>query len=192
MSEHPKLQELETALEHIMASPADGGKLEMIAARPNVDQRELLDEGTLDADLGLVGDNWKARGSTSTEDGSAHPDAQLTIINSRLVDSVARSKSRWQLSGDQLVIDIDLSHDNLPPGSRLKIGEAVVELTAAPHTGCSKFMSRFGSDALRFVSGERAMRLRLRGANAKIVQSGTIRVGDVATKVSQSSNSASA
>ena len=183
MSKHPTSDELESALEHIMASPADGGKLEMIAARPNVDQRELLDEGTLDADLGLVGDNWKARGSTSTEDGSAHPDAQLTIINSRLVDSVARSKSRWQLSGDQLVIDIDLSHDNLPPGSRLIIGEAVVEITAAPHTGCSKFMSRFGSHALRFVSGERAMRLRLRGANAKIVQSGTIRVGDIATKV---------
>ena len=183
MSEHSTLQELESALLHIMASPSDGGKLEMITARPSVNRRESLDVAALDEEQGLLGDNWKDRGSTSAADGSANPDAQLTIINTRLVDSVARTKSRWQLSGDQLVIDIDLSHDNLPPGSRLKIGSAIVELTAAPHTGCAKFMSRYGNDALRFVSGPEAMRQRRRGANAKIVQSGTIRVGDVATKV---------
>ncbi len=183
MPEHPSLTDLESALDHILASPADGGKLEMISARPAVGERKLLDQATLDADQGVVGDNWKDRSSTRTADGSANPDAQITIINSRLVNAVSGSKSRWQLAGDQLVVDIDLSHDNLPVGSRLQIGSALVELTAEPHTGCVKFASRFGNPALRFVSGPVAMQQRRRGANAKIVKSGTVRVGDVATKV---------
>ena len=183
MAEHPSLTELESALGHILASPSDGGKLEMISARPAVGERKQLEEATLDEAQGLIGDNWKDRSSTRTPDGSANPDAQLTIINSRLVHAVSGSKSRWELAGDQLVVDIDLSHDNLPVGSRLEIGSAVVELTAEPHTGCVKFASRFGNPALRFVSGPEAMQQRRRGANAKIIKSGTIRVGDVAAKV---------
>ena len=183
MPEHPLLAELESALDHILGSPADGGKLEMISARPAVGQRRQMQEATLDEAQGLIGDNWKDRSSTRTADGSANPDAQLTIINSRLVDAVSGSKSRWELAGDQLVVDIDLSHENLPVGSRLQIGSALVELTAEPHTGCVKFASRFGNPALRFVSGPVAMQQRRRGANAKIVKSGTVRVGDVATKV---------
>ena len=155
----------------------------MITRRPKVGERDILQRGELDEERGLIGDTWEQRGSSSTFDGSANPDAQLTIINSRLVDAVAGSKSRWHLAGDQLVIDIDLSHDNLPAGSRLSIGSAIVELTAEPHTGCAKFMSRFGKDALRFVSGREAMQQRRRGANAKIVKSGAVRVGDVVSKV---------
>ena len=183
MPEHPSLADLESALDHILASPSSGGKLEMIAARPAVGERKQLEEATLDDQQGLVGDNWKDRSSTRTPDGSANPDAQLTIINSRLVNAVSGSKSRWELAGDQLVVDIDLSHDNLPVGSRLQIGSAIVELTAEPHTGCVKFATRFGNAALRFVSGPVAMQQRRRGANAKIVKSGTVSVGDVATKV---------
>ncbi len=184
MSEHPTLQELLTTIPDISISPSDQGTVEMITRRPEVGERDILEVCELDETRGLVGDNWEQRGSASTPDGSANPDAQITIINSRIVDAVAGSKSRWHLAGDQLVIDIDLSHDNLPPGSRLNIGSAIIELTAAPHTGCAKFMSRFGKDALRFVSGTEAMRQRRRGANAKIIQSGTIRLGDTATKLS--------
>ena len=183
MTNQPTLQELDAALQHILASPADGGRLEMISARPSVGERELLEVGELDAECGLVGDNWLDRGSSATADGSANPEAQLTLINTRLIDAVAGNKPRWQLAGDQLFVDIDLSHDNLPPGARLSIGLAIIELTAAPHTGCVKFASRFGHDALRFVSGPEAMQQRRRGANAKIIQSGRIRVGDVVRKV---------
>ena len=181
MNNHRTLRELDDALPTIRSSPPDNGRLEMIVARPAVGQRLLLEEGKLDEESGLVGDGWKDRGSKSTSDGSSDPKEQLTIINARLIDAVAGSKSRWELAGDQLVVDIDLSHDNLPPGSRLRIGTAVVELTAKPHTGCAKFASRFGNDALRFVSGKEAMQERRRGANAKIVKSGTIRVGDICT-----------
>lgn len=183
MAKHPTLEELEATISDISVSPSEQGKVEMISCRPSVGQREILDVAEIDEDHGLVGDNWEARGSSRTSDGSANRDAQITIINSRLVNAVAGSKSRWHLAGDQLVIDLDLSHDNLPPGSRLNIGTAVVELTAEPHTGCAKFASRFGKDALRFVSGPEAMRQRRRGANAKIIKSGTVRVGDVAAKV---------
>ncbi len=183
MSEHPTLQELESAIDHIQASSTDKGRLEMISARPSVGERMLIEVGELDAECGLVGDNWLDRGSSATADGSANPEAQLTLINTRLIDAVAGNKTRWQLSGDQLFVNIDLSHHNLPPGARLSIGSAVVELTAAPHTGCVKFASRFGHDALRFVSGPEAMQQRRRGANAKIVQPGRIRVGDVVRKV---------
>ena len=155
----------------------------MISARTAVGQRALLEEGKLDTENGLDGDNWKDRANPSMADGSPNADAQLTIINARLIQAVAGSKSRWQLAGDQLVIDIDLSHDNLPVGTQLNIGSATVELTGEPHTGCAKFMSRFGNDALRFVSGAEAMQQRRRGANAKIIKSGTVRVGDAATKV---------
>ena len=183
MMNHVTLQELEAALPHILTSPGDNGYLAMISARPGVGERVQLEEGELDADCGLVGDNWLDRGSSGTRDGSANPEAQLTLINTRLIDVVAGDRTRWQLAGDQLFVDIDLSHDNLPPGSRLTIGSAEIELTAAPHTGCAKFASRFGHDALRFVSGSEAMRQRRRGANAKIVRSGKIRVGDVVRKV---------
>ena len=155
----------------------------MISARPSVGERTLLEVGELDQQSGLIGDNWEERGSRSTDDGESDPEEQITIINTRLIDTLARSRSRWKLAGDQLFIDIDLSHDNLPPGTHIRIGSAIIELTAKPHTGCAKFASRFGHDALRFVSGPEAMQQRRRGANAKVVQSGTIRVGDTVTKI---------
>ncbi len=183
MAYQATLQEMETALQRIQGSPADNGRLEMISARPSVGQRKLVEVGELDAEGGLVGDNWLDRGSSSTADGSANPEAQITIINTRLIETLAGDKTRWPLAGDQLFVDIDLSHDNLPPGARLSIGSAVVELTVAPHTGCAKFASRFGHDALRFVSGPEAMRQRRRGANAKVVRAGKIQVGDIVRKV---------
>ncbi len=183
MPNHPSLQELQTTIPDISASPADQGTVDMIIRRPKTGERDALDSCELDETHGVVGDNWEQRGSAATPDGSANPEAQLTIINTRIIEAVAGEKSRWPLAGDQLVIDIDLSHDNLPVGTRLSIGTAIIELTAEPHTGCVKFMNRFGKDALRFVSGPEAMRQRRRGANAKIIKSGTVNLGDTATKL---------
>ena len=183
VKDHRTTEELEAGLDHIRRSPTEGGPLLMIVRRPDIDERELPEEGTLDVDVGLVGDNWKARGSTRTPDGKANPEAQITIMNSRLLTLVAGSEERWPLAGDQLVIDMDLSMANLPPGTRLSIGSAVVEISAKPHTGCEKFEDRFGRDALRFISTPLGRDLRLRGVNTKVVQSGTIHVGDEATRI---------
>lgn len=180
---HLTMAELEAGLSHIQLSPQDGGTLEMIVRRPSTDQRELLHEGELDTAVGLIGDNWQARGSKSMPDGSANPHAQLTLMNSRAADLVAQSRDRWPLAGDQLYVDFDLSDENIPPGTQLEIGEAVVEVTAQPHTGCQKFVARFGKDAMKFVNSAQGKQLHLRGINTKVVQPGTIRIGDSITKL---------
>ncbi len=177
------MAELEAGLDAVRRSPRDEGVLEMIVRRPKADEREVLTEGELDRVDGLVGDSWSARGSSRTADGSAHPDMQLNVMNSRVIDLVARGRERWPLAGDQLYIDLDLSEENLPAGTRLSLGGAVVEVTAQPHTGCKKFVARFGPDAMKFVNSEEGRRLRLRGLNAKVIAGGVIRVGQVAKKL---------
>ena len=180
---HLTTADLESALDELRASPTDGGRVELVVRRPRVGEREVLDEGTLDVREGLVGDSWATRGSGRTDDGSAHPDMQLNVINARLSSLVAVDPDRRALAGDQLHVDLDLSEDNLPPGTRLALGSAVIEVTAQPHTGCAKFVERFGSDAMRFVNSEVGRQLRLRGLNAKVVVSGTVRPGDEIRKV---------
>jgi hypothetical protein len=185
---HLTMTELEAGLDEIRRSPQDEGVLKLIVRRPQVGVREVLAEAQLDLREGLVGDNWRVRGASNTFDGSAHPEMQLNIMNARAIALVAGAEERWQLAGDQLFIDIDLSADNLPPFSRLAIGSAIVEVTAQPHTGCRKFKARFGSDAMKFVNSAVGKELRLRGVNAKVVQGGVIRVGDRAQKLGRLSH----
>ncbi len=178
------MEELEAGLDMIRQSPKDEGVLDLIVRRVAINQREILEEGELHLAEGLVGDNWKTRGSSSTPDGSAHPNMQLNIMNSRVIALVAQEKDRWHLAGDQLFLNMDLSAENLPAGTKLALGSAVVEITPQPHTGCKKFVERFGLDAMQFVNSPLGKELHLRGVNAKVVQPGTIRVGNVATKTS--------
>jgi hypothetical protein len=180
---HLTTAELEAGLEEIRKAPKDEGRVELIVCRPQVDEREILEEATLDLKEGLVGDSWKNRPSSRTPDGSPHQDMQINIMNSRVTALVAQSRERWQLAGDQLYLDMDLSAENLPAGTRLAIGSAVLEITPPPHTGCHKFVSRFGLDAMKFVNSELGRELRLRGLNAKVVQSGTIKVDDIVKKL---------
>ena len=180
---HATMAELEAGLENIRQSPTDTGVLALIVRRPQVEAREVLEVGELDLVEGLVGDNWKTRGSSQTADGSAHPDMQLNIMNARVIALVAQQKARWALAGDQLYMDLDLSAENVPPGTRLSLGEAVIEVTDQPHTGCKKFAARFGLDALKFISSPVGKQLQLRGINAKVIRSGAIRVGDTVKKV---------
>ena len=180
---HLTMEALEAGLDEIRRSPKDEGVLALIVRRPQIDGREVLEEGELDLAEGLVGDNWRTRGSSRTPDRSPHPDTQLNIMNSRVIALVAQDRDRWQLAGDQLFIDLDLSGENLPPGTRLALGSAVIEVTDQPHTGCKKFVARFGLDAMTFVNSPLGKQLNLRGINAKVVQPGAIRVGDVARRI---------
>jgi len=151
--------------------------------RPQTDEREVLEEGELNLLEGLAGDSWRMRGSSRTPDGSSHPEMQLNIMNARVAALVAQDDERWQLAGDQLYLDMDLSAENLPAGTRLAIGSAVIEVSAQPHTGCKKFVARFGLDAMKFVNSSVGRELHLRGINARVVQPGVIRVGDAVRKV---------
>jgi hypothetical protein len=179
---HPTLEELEAGLETIARAPKDGGVLEMIVRRPGVGAREVLTRGELDVVEGLVGDSWSRRTSSRSEDGLAHPDMQINVMSARAIALVAGDKTRWPLAGDQLYIDLDLSAENLPPGTELAIGSAVIEVTSEPHTGCGKFVKRFGVDATKFVNSTIGRSLHLRGINARVVQAGAIQVGDLVRK----------
>ena len=180
---HLDTAELQAGLDHIRESPPDNGVVELIVRRPAVDEREVLAVGTLDMAAGLSGDTWQVRGSKSTADGSPHPAMQLTVMNSRAALLVAREPGRRMLAGDQLYVDLDLSPANLPAGTRLAVGSAVIEVTAQPHLGCAKFAARFGEDAWRFVNSRTGRGLRLRGLNARVVAPGTVRPGDAIRKL---------
>jgi hypothetical protein len=178
----PTLSDLEAALDEIRNSPADGGTLKLIVRRPAVDQREPLETAELDVDDGLIGDTWRARGRKPTVDGSADPETQITLMNARVAALLAGPPEAWAEAGDQLYVDLDLGESNLAVGTWVRVGAAVLEVSARPHGGCAKFSGRFGLDALRFVSTSDGRELRLRGLNAKVVRGGTIRVGDVVRK----------
>ncbi|HYT12960.1 MAG TPA: hypothetical protein VEL12_09250 [Candidatus Nitrosopolaris sp.] len=184
MLQHAELTHLEESLDHIRQAPADVGTVELIARRPAEDEREILSEARLDLRDGLEGDTWRSRGSSRTPDGAPSLDAQLTLMNARAAAAIAGERERWALAGDQLYVDLDISRANLPPGTRIQIGSAVIEFSETPHTGCAKFSGRFGVDALKFVNSSVGRDLRLRGANCRVVVAGTVRKGDTIRKLS--------
>lgn len=180
---HLTMEQLEASMDHIRQSPTDNGVVELIVRRPRVDKREVLAECQLDVKDGLIGDSWMYRGSSKSADGGPHPEMQITVMNSRVVALVAQAKERWPLAGDQLFVDLDLSKANLPAGSQISIGSAIIEVTAPPHLGCQKFVSRFGIDAMKFVNSAIGKELCMRGVHGRVVQSGVLRVGDIARKI---------
>lgn len=172
---HRPTAELESELGNIRRSPIEEGRLEMIVRRPIKGEREVLVEGQLTLEEGLLGDCWKNH--------SPNIENQINIMNARAAAAVAATLDRWALAGDQLFIDLDMSETNLPAGTKLEVGSALIEITAAPHTGCSKFASRFGVDAMKFVNSIEGRQLNLRGRNARVVRAGQVRKGDMVRKV---------
>jgi len=175
---HLELTTLQAGLEDVRLSPVDDGRVELVVRRPAEDEREVLVEGELSTEVGLVGDKW----SIPREGKAPNPEAQLTLMNARAAALVAGGADHGGLAGDQLYVDLDLSCENLPPGTQLAIGSAVIEVTAEPHTGCGKFARRFGVDALKFVNTKDGRALRLRGMNTKVIVAGVVRPGDTITK----------
>src|SRR5262245_34467121 len=180
---HLTRSELEAGLEDIRRAPRDEGVVRLIVRRPRSRERELVEEAQLDVVKGLVGDSWSTRRSSMTADGSPHPDMQINVMNVRVTSIVAQQQDRWALAGDQLYVDLDLSGANLPPGTRVALGSAIIEVTPEPHTGCGQFVERFGVDAMKFVNSPLGRELNLRGINAKVIQSGIVRVGDIVRKI---------
>jgi MOSC domain-containing protein YiiM len=166
----------------VLASPRDASTVALIVRRPGRDERVVVESAWLDPVEGLVGDDWLARGSSSTADHAADPLSQLTIMSTRVLAAIEADSSRWPLAGDQLYADLDLGVENLPPGARLRVGEALVEVTERPHTGCSKFAARFGVDALKWISLPEGKAARMRGMYVRVLEGGAVRVGDALRK----------
>jgi MOSC domain-containing protein YiiM len=183
MARHLSREELEAGLSEILRSPSDQGMLRAVVIRPETDTRLSLKECELSAERGVHGDNWAKGCWLSLPDGRPHPDVQVTIMNARTIALIAQEEARWPLAGDNLYVDLDLSATNLPAGTRLRIGSAALEITAIPHNGCKKFAERFGVEATRFVNSQEGKRLHLRGIYARIIEPGTITVGDLVAKL---------
>jgi hypothetical protein len=171
---HLSRAELEAGMNPIRQTPSDAGTLDMIVIRPASGERVVLSECDASPTQAIHGDRW-AKNSTNA-------DMSVTLMNSRAAALIAQDKARWPLAGDQLYVDFDLSEDNLPPGTHVQVGEVIFEITPKDHTGCTKFAARFGNEAWTFVNSPEGARLNLRGIYAKVVQAGTLRVGDTVRK----------
>ncbi|MGL4648680.1 MAG: MOSC domain-containing protein [Caldilineaceae bacterium] len=180
---HRTTAEIEAAAAALGPAPLDVGTLELIVSRPLENERLVLERGLLSTEVGLEGDSWLPRGSRSMPDGRANPAAQLTLMNSRVIHALAPNRTDWPPAGDQLFVDLDLSESNLPAGQRLAIGDAIIEVSALPHTGCAKFTARYGHDAIRYINGPDGRAERRRGLNARVLVSGPIRTGDLIRKL---------
>ena len=183
MATYVDTTELEAGLESILAAPKDEGVVHLVVRRPRTDEREVLDEGFLSLEEGLRGDDWLSHATRASTDGVPDPETQLTLMSSRVIDLLTGDRSRWPLAGDQLFVDLDLTPENLPPGTRLRVGEATIEVSSEPHTGCAKFTARFGDAAIRFVNSPSGRAMRLRGMHARVVEPGAVRPGDAIRKL---------
>lgn len=172
------LDELNSGLSEIRRSPKNYGVLEAIVIRPAENKRVSLQQCQVSSDLGIHGDNWADGCWLALPDGRPHPDVQVAIMNARAIALIAQAKDRWPLAGDNLYVDLDISDENLQSGQKLAIGSSVFEITDVPHNGCKKFAERFGKDAVKFVNSPDGKLFHLRGIYAKVIQAGSISVGD--------------
>ena len=176
-------RDLDRHTAHVRAAPRDEAAITLIVTRPDTDQREVVASAQLTPEEGLVGDHWLARGNAKMPGGVANPEAQITLMSTRVLEAIEPDPARWPIAGDQLYLDMDLSESNLPAGTRLAVGEAEVLVTELPHTGCVKFAGRFGHDALRWISTHEGRSMRMRGMYVKVVRAGAVHTGDMVRRI---------
>jgi len=173
-------EQLESGMARVIDTPKDQGLVRLVVRRPAKSQREILEVGRLDTEQGLVGDDWINRPNKTT--GRPSPYAQVTVMNARAAELISGDPepAAWAQCGDQLYVDLDISEANMPAGTRIEVGDAVLEVQAEPHTGCVQFREWWGGDALRHINTKEGLALRMRGANTSVVRAGDVRPGDTA------------
>ncbi len=183
MTEHATLAECHAALDHIRAAPQDGASIRQICLRPSQGARAFPDHLDMSVEQGIAGDRWPAEAWLRRPDGAPDPRIQVSILSQRVLDLCWRDRLATPHPGDPLVVDMDLSHRNLPVGTRLAAGSAILEVSDKFNTGCAKWQARYGGDSLRWINRPELRPDRLRGILCRIVRGGRVRLGDRLTKV---------
>ncbi len=169
-SRHLALDEIEAGWDRLPSPPTDTGRVALIVARRADGVRETPERARLSPEEGVPGDRWARR-------TSHRPDMQLAVMRRDVAELLANGQPITH-AGDNLFVDLDLSGRNLPAGTRLRVGQALVEVSAEPHDGCRKFMGRFGQAALRFISDRTRRACHLRGIYWTVTEPGDVAVGD--------------
>ena len=166
---HLPLAALEAGLAALPASSPDAGVVRLLLRRHPDGSRETPERVRLTPEEGLPGDGWARR-------PPRNPEAQLAVMHHGVASLIANGQPLGHF-GDNLFVELDLTAENLPPGTRLRVGRALVEVTPKPHNGCAKFQQRFGADALRFVQAPATRHRNLRGVYWKVVEAGEVATG---------------
>jgi hypothetical protein len=178
MDNHVTFDKLQEGLAEISQAPKNHGNIELLVIRPVQYERKVVNEITMHPITGCEGDIWHSKKTSSTPDGKPNPERQVTLINSRVLALLEGAKDTWPKAGDQVYVDMDLSKENLPAGTDLSLGSAIIRVSAQPHNGCKKFAERYGIDATRFVNSSLGKAKSLRGINCYIVKEGIVKMGD--------------
>lgn len=174
---HLSHAEIETGYAALPPAPKDEGRVILIVSRPATDKRDTPERVVITPEGGVPGDGWG-------RNPNRNPLSQITVMRRDIIELLGNGQP-LTVPGDNLVVDLDLSDANLPAGTRLRVGAAVVEVTPEPHNGCSKFRARFGDDALRFVQARETRHLNLRGIHFRVIEAGEIAVGSAVTVLSR-------
>lgn len=174
---HVALDQLERRLNALLAAPRETGRVALLVRRCPDKARETPDRVELRPAAGVPGDAWSRK-------PNPEPEAELTVMQLDVAETIANGQP-LTVFGDNLFVELDLSAGNLPTGTRLRIGRAMLEVTAKPHDGCRKFATRFGREALRLVSKPELRHRNLRGIYMRVVEAGEVEVGDVVEVLSR-------
>ncbi len=171
---HLPMEDLLKRLAALPRAPRDRGEIAALFARPGSNERTPIEKANLTAAGGMPGDRW-SRPREGKPD--PRPDKMLATMQAGVARMIANGQPLG-LFGDNLYLDLDLSAANLPAGTRLRAGGAVLEVTPEPHNGCLKFKARVGADALRLVSRKEDRHRNLRGIYLKVIEDGLVAAGD--------------
>jgi hypothetical protein len=182
MHKHRTRAEIEAGIGPVLQSPAEGAAVEALFSRPAPGKRLDLPALEVSVSGGIAGDHWSLGCWKTLPDGSPDPDVQVSLMNRRMLHLIAGARDNWARAGNNIIVDMDLSIDNLPIGQRLRVGTAELEIGPVANTGCDFFIERYGRDACVFVNTGIAKQKRLRGVYARVVKDGQIRIGDIIRK----------
>jgi hypothetical protein len=170
--------ELEAALPSVLAAPGGAGLVRLLCTRPQPNARAFPEVLTLSRGKGATGDYHPARPWLRLPDGSPDPRIEVSIMPWRVLDLVWRERDRVAHPGDNIAVDMTLAEADLPAGTRLAAGTAILRVSDVPNDGCAKWKVRYGKAAHDWITTPDHLRLRLRGLYAAIEQDGEVRIGD--------------